>query len=70
MGMTGRDVAAARRTLGLTRAAFAAKLGVSRISVWRWETEAVRVTDAVANHVRLLVQTAPRPRRRKGPPCR
>ena len=35
--MSAMDIKQIRKQLGMTKAEFARKLGVSRMSVWRWE---------------------------------
>ena len=46
--MTGPDLREARQSLGLTQQELAARLGVSRASVNRWETGAWPVPPMVA----------------------
>lgn len=36
--MTPAELRAARRALGLTQVALAARLGVPQATIWRWET--------------------------------
>jgi DNA-binding transcriptional regulator YiaG len=52
--MTGKQVRAKRRALGLTQDAFAKRVGVHHVTVSRWETEAVKVPEPVARLIRLL----------------
>lgn len=39
--MTGSDILALRRIRGWTQVELARRLGVSRLSIWRWETQGV-----------------------------
>ena len=64
--MTGQEVRAARRRLGLTQAAFAKRVGVERVTLARWEVGLNPVNRTAAILIRLLTQQAPtRQNRRK-----
>ena len=58
--MTGTEVQRRRRRLGLTQAELAARLGVHKLTVSRWECDRVRVTDPMARLL-LLATTVPKP---------
>ncbi|TMB41401.1 MAG: helix-turn-helix domain-containing protein [Deltaproteobacteria bacterium] len=63
--MTREETRRIRGTLGLTQAAFAERLGVTRVTVARWETGLVKVPRTAELLMRLLAQQA-RPKRRVG----
>jgi DNA-binding transcriptional regulator YiaG len=65
--MKGTDVQRLRRKLGLTQAALAARLGVHKLTVSRWECDRVRITEPTAHLLRLLatVPTTPKGGRRR-----
>jgi DNA-binding transcriptional regulator YiaG len=53
-----------RRRLGLTQAQFAALLGVTRVTVARWEVGTVAVPEPMAKLIRMVVESQP-PRKEK-----
>lgn len=55
--MRARDVNRTRRRLGLTQAQFAALLGVTRVTVARWETGTVAVREPMAKLIRMVVRS-------------
>ena len=63
--MTGEEVAALRRRLGLTQVELAELVGVAPNSVARWERREMAVRESAARLMRLLAQRRPK-RRRKG----
>ena len=65
--MTGTDVQRLRRKLGLTQAELAARLGVHKLTVSRWECDRTRVTEPMVRLMRLLatVPTTPKGGRRR-----
>lgn len=56
--MTPTDLTAARQSLGLSRQGLAGRLGVTRMSVQRWETGVHPVPLVVALAVKCLVDHA------------
>ena len=52
--MLARNVRAIRKSLGLTQADFAVLLGVTRVTVTRWETAKAAVTEPMAKLIRLV----------------
>jgi DNA-binding transcriptional regulator YiaG len=58
-GMTGTEVKRLRRRLGLTQAGLAARVGVHKLTVARWEWGDVRVTEPMARLLKLLATTVP-----------
>jgi len=63
--MTGEEVGALRKRLGLTQVELAELVGVAPNSVARWERGEMRVRESAARLMRLLAQQRPK-RRRKG----
>ena len=57
--MTGTGVQRLRRKLGLTQAELAARVGVHKLTVSRWECDRVRVSEPMARLLRLLATTVP-----------
>jgi len=55
--MRARDVQRIRRRLGLTQADFAVLLGVTRVTVARWETGTVAVTEPMAKLIRMVAES-------------
>lgn len=55
--MTGAELRRRRRRLGLTQAEFAARLGTSPNTVYRWEAGLVGVSAPVARLVRIVAET-------------
>ena len=64
-GMTGQELRAQRRRLGLTQRLLAERVGVTSTSVARWERGERGISEPVARLVRLLAETAASPRRRQ-----
>jgi DNA-binding transcriptional regulator YiaG len=62
--MTGKEVRAARRKLGLTQAAFAQRVGVERNTVTRWEMGILTVGRTAGILIRFLAQQARTPRQK------
>lgn len=63
--MTPRELKRIRMALGLTQAALAAELGVSRETLTRWETgRRRRIPEPAARLLRRLVQERPKTRRK------
>lgn len=62
--MTGDEVRAARKRLGLTQAQLAARLGLARNTVTRWEIGLRSVPKMAATLLRMLVAQTPRTRRK------
>jgi DNA-binding transcriptional regulator YiaG len=60
--VAGHEVRRIREGLKMTQEDFAAMLGVHRVTVARWETGTVRVTEPMAKLIKLLAKT----RTRKG----
>lgn len=56
MRMTGKELIALRHKLGLTQAALAEKIGVTKNSVARWEREELGMREPVAKLIRLLAR--------------
>lgn len=63
--MTGQEVRRLRARLGLYQTELAAKLGVHTVTVCRWETGVVNISEPAARLLALLAQAAKTPRRRK-----
>ena len=63
--MTGEEVRAMRRRLGLTQIELAELVGVAPNSVARWERGEMAVRESAARLMRLLAQRRPK-RRSKG----
>jgi transcriptional regulator with XRE-family HTH domain len=61
--MTGQEVRAARKLLGLTQAQFGERVGVQRNTVARWERDELTVGSTAAILIALLAKQA-RPRRK------
>jgi len=59
--MTGPDVQRLRRRMALTQAELAARLGVHKLTVSRWECGRVRVTEPMARLLGLLATRVPKP---------
>lgn len=53
--MTGKDVQRLRKRLGLTQAELAQRIGVTRVSVWRWEAETHGIRESAARLLLTLV---------------
>jgi DNA-binding transcriptional regulator YiaG len=53
-GMTGSQLRAVRRALGLTQAALAGRLAVSSNTVARWERDEVRITPPMVRLIHLV----------------
>jgi len=60
--MTPKDLKRIRQKLGLTQEDLAERLGVTRITVGRWETGMRRITEPMA---RLIKRIAAEERKRK-----
>jgi DNA-binding transcriptional regulator YiaG len=52
----GAEVRRIREALKLSQDAFAKLVGVHRVTVARWETDAVRITAPMARFLRLLAK--------------
>jgi DNA-binding transcriptional regulator YiaG len=63
--MTGDEVRATRRLLGLTQQQFGERVGVQRNTVARWERDELTVGTTAAILIQLLAKQA-RETRRKG----
>lgn len=59
-GMTPEELIARRDALGLTAEELATRLGVSRVTVWRWE----QGKRAIPSMLDLALQTLEREKRR------
>ena len=57
--MQARDVQRIRHRLRLTQAEFAVLLGVTRVTVARWETGAVAVSEPMAKLVQMVAASRP-----------
>jgi DNA-binding transcriptional regulator YiaG len=55
--MKGAEVERLRKRLGMTQAEFAKLLGVHRVTVTRWETEAVTIQPPMAKLIRMIVNS-------------
>ncbi len=53
-GMTGSELRAIRKRLGLTQQALAGQIGVASNSVARWERDEMKITEPVARLVLML----------------
>lgn len=53
--MTGKEVQRLRKRLGLSQAELAQRMGVSRVSVWRWETDTHGIRESAARLLLTLV---------------
>ena len=62
--MTGEQLRAIRRRLGLTQAAFAVGLGITANALARLERGERRVSETLAILARLTEKARPRPRRK------
>lgn len=60
--MTGEEVRAIRKRLGLTQQELADKVGVARASVARWEIGAMGIRESAARLLRMLAKQAPKRR--------
>jgi DNA-binding transcriptional regulator YiaG len=56
--MTGREVRRTRKLLGLSQPAFAEKVGVTAMTVSRWERGVLTVGSTAAILIRLLADLA------------
>ena len=63
--MTGTEVQRLRRRLGVTQAQLAARVGVHKLTVSRWERGQVRVTEPMSRLLKLLAATVPRTTKKK-----
>src|SRR5947208_293686 len=61
VAITGSDVRRARRGAGLTQAEFAKKIGVSTVTVARWETNQRKCTSDSASRVMAIECEQKRP---------
>jgi DNA-binding transcriptional regulator YiaG len=52
--MTPDEVKAIRRRLGLTQAELAAQVGVTRVTVARWESGLIGIRESAARLLKLL----------------
>jgi transcriptional regulator with XRE-family HTH domain len=52
--MSGKEIRSIRTRLGLTQAQLAEKLGVTRISVTRWEAGQMNIRESAARLLRML----------------
>jgi len=69
LAMTGQDVRRIRETLGLSQRRFAERLGVHKVTVAKWETDAQGMRGPAERLIRLLGEAAksnPKPRNPKG----
>jgi len=67
--MTGRDVKRIRHTLGLSQQEFADRLGVHKVTLAKWETDAQGMRGPAERLIRLLGEAAkgnPKPGNSKG----
>jgi transcriptional regulator with XRE-family HTH domain len=53
--MTGKEVQRLRKRLGLTQGELAQRMGVSRVSVGRWETDQHAIRESAARLLLMLV---------------
>lgn len=51
--LTGRELKLLRALTGLTQQEFAREIGVTRVAVARWETNARRISEAMAKLIRI-----------------
>ena len=56
--MTGDELREMREAAGLTQAALADRLGVKQSTVYRWEHGQRGISEQIARHVRILLDTA------------
>ena len=56
--MTGREIRSLRRALNLTQDAFAKKLGVSQVTVARWEIEQTKPSPLAVARIEELKKTS------------
>ena len=70
--MTGEELRARRRELGLTQRALAEALGIPQSTVWRWETDQIPIErppmlalalEALGRRPRTAVRRAKKPAR-------
>ncbi|WP_422294850.1 helix-turn-helix domain-containing protein [Candidatus Binatus sp.] len=54
--MTGKQIQTIRLRLGLTQAELAEKLGVTRNSVVRWESESIGIKESAARLLKMLAK--------------
>jgi transcriptional regulator with XRE-family HTH domain len=54
--MTGKEVQRLRKRLGLTQAELAQRMGVSRVSVARWETDEHAIRESAARLLLTMVE--------------
>jgi DNA-binding transcriptional regulator YiaG len=54
--MTGKQIRTIRIRLGLTQAELAEKLGVTRNTVTRWESESIGIKESAARLLQLLAK--------------
>lgn len=54
--MKGRQIAVARRRLGLTQAQLASMLGVTKMSVWHYENDRVRPPLTILRLLRAFLE--------------
>jgi transcriptional regulator with XRE-family HTH domain len=59
--MTGSQVKAQRKTIGMTQAQLAKALGVSRVTVTRWETDAVCIPERSVKAIEAIIQAQAEP---------
>jgi len=64
--MKGADVRRLRRRLRLTQAELAARVGVHKLTVSRWESGRGGVPEPTARLLALLAATVPTPTRKRG----
>lgn len=51
--LTGRELKNLRALTGLTQQEFAREIGVTRVAVARWETDARRISEPMAKLIRI-----------------
>lgn len=59
--MNGSTLKKIRKSLGLTQAGFAKRLRVTPNTVARWERDEVPIRETMAQLIRLIAQTVPKP---------
>jgi len=57
--MQAREVQRIRQRLRLTQSDFAALIGVTRVTVARWETGKVAVTEPMSKLIRIVAKSRP-----------
>lgn len=62
--MTGKELRAMRRRLGLTQAAFAEQLGITSNSLARQERGVIGISGSTATLARLLLELAEKDRKK------